>query len=94
VPQVATAVGGTGEAVAPETGILVPPHDPAALAAATVALLRDPERRAAMSRASVQRHAERFGVERMVAATARLYEEVLGGRYVTGRAALSRPPAR
>jgi glycosyltransferase involved in cell wall biosynthesis len=79
VPQVATAVGGTGEAVAPETGILVPPHDPAALAAATVALLRDPERRAAMSRASVQRHAERFGVERMVAATARLYEEVLGG---------------
>jgi glycosyltransferase involved in cell wall biosynthesis len=80
VPQVATAVGGTGEAVVPDTGILVPPHDPAALAAATVALLRDPGRRAAMSRASVRRHAERFGVERMVAATARLYAEVLGGR--------------
>jgi glycosyltransferase involved in cell wall biosynthesis len=80
VPQVATAVGGTGEAVVPDTGILVPPHDPAALAAATVALLRDPGRRSAMSRASVRRHAERFGVERMVAATARLYAEVLGGR--------------
>jgi glycosyltransferase involved in cell wall biosynthesis len=80
VPQVATAVGGTAEAVVPDTGILVPPHEPAALAAATIALLRDPQRRAAMSRASVRRHAERFGVERMVAATARLYEEVLGGR--------------
>jgi glycosyltransferase involved in cell wall biosynthesis len=80
VPQVATAVGGTGEAVVPDTGILVPPHDPAALAAATVALLGDPGRRAAMSRASVRRHGEHFGVERMVAATARLYEEVLGRR--------------
>jgi len=80
VPQVATAVGGTGEAVVPDTGILVPPHDPAALAAATAMLLRDPGRRAAMSRASVRRHAERFGVERMVVATARLYGEVLGRR--------------
>ena len=80
VPQVATAVGGTGEAVVPDTGTLVPPHDPAALAAATIALLRDPGRRAAMSRASVRRHAERFGVERMVAATAALYGEVLDGR--------------
>jgi hypothetical protein len=33
-----------------------------------------------MGRASVKRHAERFGVERMVAATARLYEDVVSGR--------------
>jgi glycosyltransferase involved in cell wall biosynthesis len=80
VPQVATDVGGTDEAVVPETGVLVPPHDPAALATATVALLRDPRRRAAMGRASVKRHAERFGVERMVTETARLYEDVVSGR--------------
>ena len=28
VPQVVTAVGGTREAVVPETGLLVPPRDP------------------------------------------------------------------
>jgi glycosyltransferase involved in cell wall biosynthesis len=76
VPQVATDVGGTGEAVSPETGLLVPAHDPAALAEATIGLLRDPERRRAMSRASVRRHAERYGTERMIAATADVYDRV------------------
>jgi glycosyltransferase involved in cell wall biosynthesis len=74
VPQVATDVGGVREAVTPDTGVLVAPEDPAALAAAVVALLRDPARRAAMAAASRARHAERFGVERMVAATAALYD--------------------
>ena len=36
VPQVATDVGGTREAVVPETGVLVPPRDPGALALALV----------------------------------------------------------
>jgi glycosyltransferase involved in cell wall biosynthesis len=77
VPQVATDVGGTREAVVPETGQLVPPGEPAALADAIVALLRDPARRAAMGAASRARHAERFTVERMVAATAALYDRLL-----------------
>jgi glycosyltransferase involved in cell wall biosynthesis len=76
VPQVATTVGATGEAVVPATGVLVPPHDPEALARETVALLADPPRRAELGRASVQRHRERFGVERMVAATAALYDRI------------------
>jgi glycosyltransferase involved in cell wall biosynthesis len=76
-PQVATDVGGTGEAVVPETGVLVPPRDAAALAAAVADLLGDAERRARMSQASRERHAERFGVERMVAETAALYRDVL-----------------
>jgi glycosyltransferase involved in cell wall biosynthesis len=80
VPQVATDVGGTGEAVAPDTGVLVPPHDPAALASGVSALLADPGRRAQMAAASRARHAQRFGVERMVAATAAVYEEVLSSR--------------
>jgi glycosyltransferase involved in cell wall biosynthesis len=76
VPQVATDVGGTREAVVPETGLLVPSGDPAALADAIVALLRDPGRRGEMAAASRARHAERFTVERMVAATAALYDRL------------------
>jgi glycosyltransferase involved in cell wall biosynthesis len=80
VPQVASDVGGVREAVTPETGVLVPPGNPEALADAIVALLRDPDRRAAMAAASRARHAERFGVERMVAATAALYLSTRRGR--------------
>ena len=76
VPQVATDVGGTREVVDDETGILVPPHDPSALAEALVALLSDPERRARLATASQARHSERFGLDRMVAATASLYDEI------------------
>jgi glycosyltransferase involved in cell wall biosynthesis len=76
VPQVATDVGGTREAVTPETGILVPPRDPRALADALVRLLRDPAARSAMGQASRARHGERFGVERMVSATAAVYERL------------------
>ena len=77
VPQVATDVGGTAEAVTPDTGILVPPRDPAALAAAVIELLRDPARRERMAAASRARHAERFIIDGMVARTAALYDEVL-----------------
>ena len=78
VPQVVTAVGGTREAVVPETGIVVAPDDPEALAEAINALLGDPRRRAEMSAASRERHAARFTVERMVAGTAAVYDAVLG----------------
>src|ERR1700730_4296299 len=67
VPQVGSAAGGTPESVVPETGIIVPPRDPVALATAVTQLLRDPQRRADMSEASRARHAEHFTVERMVA---------------------------
>ncbi len=72
-----TAVGGTREAVVPETGLLVPPADPDALAEAVIELLLDPERRARMVVASRERHARHFDVARMVAGTAAVYEVVL-----------------
>jgi glycosyltransferase involved in cell wall biosynthesis len=77
VPQVVSAVGGTGEAVTPETGVRVPPREPGPLADAIVALLQDPERRARMRAASIRRHAEHFTVDRQVAGTAAVYDSVL-----------------
>lgn len=77
VPQVVSAVGGTGESVTAEIGIRVPPREPEPLARAIVALLRDPERRARMSAASKQRHAAHFTVDRQVADTAAVYDQVL-----------------
>jgi glycosyltransferase involved in cell wall biosynthesis len=80
VPQVATDVGGTREAVGPESGILIPPRDATALADAVIELLNDPQRRERMSAASRALHAQRFTVERMVAGTAAVYRDVLGDR--------------
>jgi glycosyltransferase involved in cell wall biosynthesis len=80
IPQVVTAVGGTREAVVPETGLLVPPRDPDALAGAVIELLRDPARREAMAAASRARHARHFTVDRMVAGTAAVYDRVLSRR--------------
>jgi glycosyltransferase involved in cell wall biosynthesis len=79
VPQIATDVGGTGEAVGPDTGVLVPARDPQALARALIELLGDPARRERMSAASTHRHAEQFTVERMVAQTTAIYADVLSG---------------
>lgn len=80
VPQVATDVGGTGEAVTPETGRMVPKRDPRALADAMCELLSDPERRAAMAEASRARHSEHYTLDRVVAETAGLYRHVLDRR--------------
>lgn len=77
VPQVVTDVGGSREALTPETGILVAPEDPVALADAVVALLADPARRAAASAASRRLHAERFGLARMARETAVVYDAVV-----------------
>lgn len=78
LPVVATAVGGTPEVVVDGvTGRLVPPRDPAALAAAIHALLHDPDRRRTMGQAGRERVAQHFSVEQMVRRTERLYDELL-----------------
>jgi len=79
LPVVATRVGGIPEYVAEgETGLLVPPRDPQALAAAIESLIVDPARREALGRAGRRRVEERFTAERMVAQTVQLYRRLLG----------------
>jgi glycosyltransferase involved in cell wall biosynthesis len=78
-PVVASDFGGFREVVRHgETGLLVPPRDPAALAAAIDVLLADPARRVAFGRAGRLDIAARFSwpavVERVLAA----YGEALG----------------
>lgn len=80
VPQVATDVGGTREAVDDHVGALVPPHDPRAVTAAVVGLLQDGERRSLLAQASRARHAEHFTVARMVAETAAVYARAAAPR--------------
>jgi glycosyltransferase involved in cell wall biosynthesis len=86
VPLVATAVGGLRDIIEDgRTGVLVPPQDPAALAAALEDLLRDPERRARLGAAGRER-AQAFTIERIAARFAELYRRLLGdGTVGSGR---------
>ncbi len=77
-PVVASRVGGLAEAVVEGgTGLLVPPDDPAALAAALGRLLREPALRRELGRAGPGRIAEGFRADQMVAAYEELYSELL-----------------
>lgn len=79
-PVVATRVGGVPEVVADgETGILVPPEDPAALAAAIRRVLGDPALAARMGQAGRERVRQHFSAERMAEQTAALYAELIRG---------------
>lgn len=82
-PVVATAVGGLVDSVVDgETGVLVPPRDPAALGAALSDLLADDERRVAFGAAGVRRARSRYRWSRVVADTDAVYRQVLSARSV------------
>jgi len=75
---VASRTGGLPEIVRDgETGLLVAPGDPVALADALRSLADQPERRAALGNAAAARAAERFGLPRMLSEVGDLYERVL-----------------
>ena len=74
---VASAVGGIPEVVSDgETGLLVPPDDPAALATALNELLADPGRAAGMGRLGRERAITDFGWPAIAAQTAALYAQL------------------
>jgi glycosyltransferase involved in cell wall biosynthesis len=75
-------VEGLAEAVAPGTGLRVPPGDVARLAAAIASLLGDPARRRALGEAARARAVAEYGREAQAARMLACYEEVLrvGGR--------------
>ena len=60
-----------------EEAVIIPKDDPTAWADMTIALLGDPERRAAMGRAGVVK-AARFAWPRIARAELAVYERVLG----------------
>jgi glycosyltransferase involved in cell wall biosynthesis len=77
VPTVATTVGGMPEAVRHgETGLLVPPRDPAALAEAIQDLVEHPDRARQLARAGRRFMADRFTLDRTVDAIESLYRDV------------------
>ncbi len=85
VPVVASRVGGLPEVVLDGvTGVLVPPLDPAALASAISALLRDPVRAAALGRAARHMVERRFTGGGAAAAHARLYQRLAHRRQRRG----------
>jgi glycosyltransferase involved in cell wall biosynthesis len=77
-PVVASAVGGLPDMIRDgETGLLVPPRDPAALRAAIDRLLADAELRRRLGRAARERIAELCAWERVLDRTIEAYEDAL-----------------
>ena len=90
-PMVATDVGGLRDIFENGvTGMLVPPRDPASMAAAIEALLRDPERRRAVADAAYERMSD-FTIECAVERFEALYERLLAAK---GRTAPQALPSR
>lgn len=84
-PVVASRTQGLAEIVRDgETGLLVPPDDPAALAEAVARLLDDPAQASALAAAGRQDAAERFGAQR--------YRAQMGRLLVTGRSVVRAAP--
>ncbi len=78
VPTVTTAVGGMPDVVLDgETGLLVPPGDHEALAAALARLAVDAAERRRMGRAGRRRVVEQYSLDRMAREYERLYDDLV-----------------
>ena len=84
-PVVTTNVSGIPEVVLHEqTGLLVPPGDPAALAAAIVKLCADPTERRRLGNNGYERAHLHFTADRMLEETLDVYREALASRESQG----------
>jgi glycosyltransferase involved in cell wall biosynthesis len=78
LPMIVTDIGGNAEAVIDgETGFVVPPAEPAALAAALLRLAQDPALRRKLGEAGRERLATHFTLTECVAQYRALYDELL-----------------
>ncbi|HEY8284618.1 MAG TPA: glycosyltransferase [Chloroflexota bacterium] len=82
-PVIATRIGGTNEAIKHgESGLLVPPADPVALAAAIRALLADRELASRLATAGKIRAHQEFAAPAMIQHVTRIYDELLDARRI------------
>lgn len=81
-PVVATAIGGSRETILPnETGFLIPPNDPNALADALTHVLDMPAHEVSSMAVRSRRHVEsRYSVDAMCSATLAVYRKLLADR--------------
>jgi glycosyltransferase involved in cell wall biosynthesis len=79
-PAVATRVGGVGDVVTPQTGILVDSGDVDALAVAIAELARERGRRRRMGAAARERALSGYSADRLVNDIEELYDRLLEGR--------------
>lgn len=78
-PMISSEIG-TGTTyinVANQTGLVVPPNDPAALRQAMLDLQADPQRASQMGLAAAQRYQDLFTAERMASNYQQLYQSIL-----------------
>jgi glycosyltransferase involved in cell wall biosynthesis len=78
VPVVTTAVGGVPDVVSPREAVLVPPDDPAALAAGIRQVLADPEGARTRSAAAGRRLAQQFAADPWLDTYEAIYRGVAG----------------
>ena len=91
-PVIGSRVGGIAFTIADgETGFLVPPRDPDALADRLDLLLQDPGKRRNMGRAGRARVVHMFAWPRVAARTAALYDELLAHPAVKSTYAMAVP---
>jgi glycosyltransferase involved in cell wall biosynthesis len=74
-PVVATDVGGVGEAVG-DAGLLVPPRNPSAVAAACVRLLNDADERRALGEAARERVVRLFTAKQSFQTYRNVYDQL------------------
>lgn len=83
VPVVATGVGGVPEVVKEgATGLIVPPNDPGATAAAVLTLLENPHRARSMGATARDWVRKEFSADRLIEDLAGLYAELLARKGV------------
>lgn len=77
LPVVATGVGGTPEILLPETGWLIPPESPEALAKSISAIIKNPEKSLDKAKKGQFRVSEKYTIKNTVSSYEAVYENIM-----------------